>query len=476
MTTSSQFTDFDRRAMARALELAERGAQTTQPNPRVGCVIARGDQIIAEGWHERAGGPHAEVVALQALAAGVASKGGAGAGNIGASGRRAGNTGAGTDQRGASAGTTGALGPSTGGVSTDGTSTGGTGMGTKSLSLESAAAGATVYVTLEPCTHHGRTPPCVDALINARVGRVVFAIKDPNPEVAGRGAGALTRAGIEVASGLMETEAEELNAGFLMRMRAGRPFVRVKMGMSLDGRIALANGASQWITGEAARNDVQHWRARSSAILTGIGTVLADDPRLNVRLRGVSRQPLRVVLDTNLRTPPSARLFEGDPKPVIFTASADEARIAALTERGAQVERFVAEMSPGAGWVPSETSESEAVGKAGTEVASTAGAMFGSTDPIASGGAQRLRQVLSRLAQLAINDVLVEAGPTLAGAFVRHSMADELLLYIAPKLLGPQARPLFDLPALEDLQQARQFAIIEQLLIGNDLRLRLRPA
>jgi diaminohydroxyphosphoribosylaminopyrimidine deaminase/5-amino-6-(5-phosphoribosylamino)uracil reductase len=360
--------------MARAVELAERGARTTQPNPPVGCVIARGEQIIGEGWHERAGGPHAEVAAL------------------------------------------------------------------RSLPSEGDAAGATAYVTLEPCSHHGRTPPCVDALIRAKVGRVVYAIDDPNPQVAGRGAEALRRAGIEVSNGLLAAEAEDVNAGYLMRRRHGRPFMRVKIGMSLDGRTALANGASKWITGEAAREDVQQWRARSAAVLTGIGTVLADDPRLDVRLPGTWRQPLRVVLDRNLRTPATARLFDADPKPLIFTASGDAGRVAAITARGAQVERMM-------------TSEHPA-----TSIAAP------------------LRAMLARLGELEINEVLVEAGPTLTGALVQHGLADELLLYIAPKLLGPQARPLFELPPLVDLQQAQRFRMIEQRQIGEDLRLRLRPA
>jgi diaminohydroxyphosphoribosylaminopyrimidine deaminase/5-amino-6-(5-phosphoribosylamino)uracil reductase len=231
----------------------------------------------------------------------------------------------------------------------------------------------------------------------------------------------------------MAAEAEEINIGFLKRMREGRPFVRVKVGMSLDGRTALANGASQWITSEASREDVQHWRARSSAVLTGIGTVLADNPRLDVRLPGAQRQPQRVILDTSLRTPPAAKIVGGDANTIIFTASQDAGRIAELEQRGARIERV--EKSDG-----------------------------------------QLRSVLTRLAQLAANEVLVEAGPRLTGAFVRHGMADELLLYIAPKLLGPQARPLFDLPLLEDLQQARQFSIIDQRMTGADLRLRLRPA
>ena len=214
------FSDFDRLAMQRALELAARGLATTDPNPRVGCVIAHGTLMVAEGWHERAGEAHAEVVALRAAAA--------------------------------------------------------------------QAAGATVYVTLEPCSHHGRTAPCVEALVQARVARVVYAATDPNPQVNGRGAEALSRAGVAVEAGLLESQALELNCGFVKRMQQGRPWVRLKLAMSLDGRTALASGESRWISGEEARQDVQHWRARSSAILTGIGTVLADDPQLDVRVPGAA--------------------------------------------------------------------------------------------------------------------------------------------------------------------------------------------
>jgi diaminohydroxyphosphoribosylaminopyrimidine deaminase / 5-amino-6-(5-phosphoribosylamino)uracil reductase len=372
---SAPFTEFDRSAMARALELAARGVRTTHPNPCVGCVIARGEQIVAEGWHERAGGPHAEVAALRAL----------------------------TAMPGAT------------------------------------AAGATVYVTLEPCSHHGRTPPCTEALIAARLGRVVFAMDDPNPLVAGRGATALRNAGIAVDSGLMAEQAEGLNPGYLMRMRSGRPFVRVKMGASLDGRVALASGASRWITGEAAREDVQQWRARSSVVLTGVGTVLADDPQLNVRLPDVQRQPLRVVLDSQLRTPVTARILDASAPTLIFTQAGGVAAEAALVAKGTRVERPAGERS-------------------------------------FAGPLVDLPPMLSRLGELGINDVLVEAGPTLSGSFVRHGLADELLLYMAPRLLGPQARPLFELPPLEDLRQAPRFRIIEQVLVGEDLRLRLRAA
>jgi diaminohydroxyphosphoribosylaminopyrimidine deaminase/5-amino-6-(5-phosphoribosylamino)uracil reductase len=369
-----RFTDFDQRAMARALEVADLGAETATPNPNVGCVITRAGEILAEGWHAKAGGPHAEAAALNALAA-------------------------------------------------------------KGLN----AAGSTVYVTLEPCSHQGRTPPCADALIAARVARVVFAIEDPNPSVAGKGAAALKAAGIDVASGLMAPQAEEVHAGFLMRMRSGRPFVRVKMGASLDGRVALANGKSKWITSEAARTDVQRWRARSSAVLTAIGTVLADDPQLVVRTPGVQRQPVRVVLDSDLRTPLTSQILSSTAQTVIFTQNGTAAAEAALVAKGARVERCTSN---------------------GKLIAPTVD----------------LRSMLARLGELEINDVLVEAGPTVSGMFVRCGLADELLLYMAPKLLGPDARPLFDLPLLEDLQLAPRFRIIDQTLIGEDLRLRLRAA
>ncbi len=369
------FSDFDRTAMQRALELAVRGLTTTHPNPRVGCVIARNGRVIAEGWHARAGESHAEVLALEA---------------------------AGTQ-----------------------------------------AVGASAYVTLEPCSHHGRTPPCVDALIAAKVARVVYAVADPNPQVNGRGAERLKEAGIAVAGGLLAAEAAELNAGFLKRMRTGRPWVRVKLAASLDGRTALANGASRWISGEAAREDVQHWRARSSAILTGTGTVLADDPRLDVRLAGEAggerRQPLRVVLDSALRTPPEARLFTVAGEVLIVTAvpASDprwEPRCAALAARGARIETLPA---------------------------------VGERVPLPA--------VLDRLGELEINELQVEAGPTLAGELLRQGLADELLLYLAPKLLGPAARPLLAFPELTELEAAPAFAIAEVTRVGDDLRLRLTP-
>lgn len=298
------------------------------------------------------------------------------------------------------------------------------------------AAGATAYVTLEPCSHHGRTGPCVDALIAARVARVVFAQRDPDPRVDGRGAERLRAAGIEVECGLMEREAAELNAGFNKRMACGTPWMRVKLAMSLDGRTALANGASQWITGEAARQDVQHWRARSSAVLTGIGTVLADDPRLDVRLPAARpRPPLRIVLDSGLRMPSGARLLDRPGEVLIFTASADPERRAALEARGARIES-----------VPQP--------------------MPGHLD---------LPRVLTRLGAAQMNEIQVEAGPTLAGALIQAGLADELLIYAAPVLLGPDAKPLAALPRLDALPAAPRFDIVESAVIGTDLRLRLRP-
>jgi len=371
--TGALFSDFDRFAMQRALALAACGLESTDPNPRVGCVIAQRGRIVGEGWHERAGEAHAEIAALHAAGG--------------------------------------------------------------------AAAGAAVYVTLEPCSHHGRTPPCTEALIAARVARVVYAAADPNPLVNGRGAEALRAAGIAVEAGLMEQEAAELNAGFFKRMQQGRPLVRVKLAMSLDGRTALANGESRWITGEAARNDVQRWRARSSAVLTGVGTVLADDPRLDVRLPDETpgrarRQPLRVVLDTRLRTPLASRLLQTGGEVLILTgvAAPDDARAVSLAAHGARLESL----------------------------------------PTAD-GRLALPAVLDRLGELELNEVLVEAGATLAGELLRQWLIDELLLYVGPRLLGPDGRSLVTLPKLAGLAAAPAFAFFEMQQVGEDLRLRLRP-
>lgn len=349
--------------MARALELAGRGLYTTQPNPRVGCVIVRDGEVVGEGWHQRAGEPHAEVFALRDAAA--------------------------------------------------------------------RARGATAFVTLEPCSHQGRTPPCADALIEAGVARVVIAASDTNPEATG-GIAKLRAAGITVETGLLQDEARELNIGFFQRMERSRPFVRVKLAMSLDGRTALASGESKWITGEAAREDVQHWRARSSAILTGSGTVLADDPRLTVRLDAAHTPLLRVVLDRHLRTPEGHHLLDGS-TPTLFLhgpAAMPDARFARV--------------------------ECQAVAE-----------REGRLDLIA---------VLTLLAERGCNEVQVEAGPTLCGALLTAGLVDELLLYIAPILLGDSARPLLTLPPLASMAERWQLQPIDHSLLGKDLRLRLRPA
>ncbi|OHC38475.1 bifunctional diaminohydroxyphosphoribosylaminopyrimidine deaminase/5-amino-6-(5-phosphoribosylamino)uracil reductase RibD [Rhodanobacter soli] len=352
--------------MAHALRLAERGLCTTQPNPRVGCVIAHGDEVVGTGFHQRAGEPHAEVYAL----------------------REAGER----------------------------------------------ARGATAYVTLEPCAHHGRTPPCADALVAAGVKRVAIAAEDPFPQVDGRGMSLLRAAGITVDAGLMREAARELNIGFFSRIERGRPWVRVKLAMSLDGRTALASGESKWITGEAARADVQRWRARSSAILSGSGTVLADDPRLTVRLpEGEAfAPPLRVILDRRLRTPAGSHVLDGSVPTLLLHGAA----ASAADERFARVERIALAMS---------------------------------------GDALDLRAVLALLAGRGCNEVQVEAGPTLCGALFAAGLADELLLYVAPLLLGDSARPLLQLPALSDMARRWQLQMVDQRMLGQDIRLRLRP-
>ena len=347
--------------MTRALRLTQRGLYTATPNPRVGCVIVRGGKVIGEGWHERAGEPHAEVHALR--------------------------------QAGAQ------------------------------------ARGATVYVTLEPCSHFGRTPPCADALIDAGVSRVVAAMQDPNPLVAGQGIRKLREAGIDAVPGLMEAEARELNIGFVSRMTRGRPWVRVKIAASLDGRTALNNGVSQWITGPAARRDAHAWRARSCAMLTGIGTVREDDPRLTVRDIETTRQPLRVVVDSKLEIPLGAKILEGG-NVLVATAIEDKAKVAALKQLGAEVVVL----------------------------------------PNAQGKVD-LPALLVELARRGINEVMVEAGFRLNGSLLREGCVDELLIYQAPVLLGETARGMFDLPELFDLSGKRELDIRERRMIGVDLRL-----
>lgn len=359
------FPAMDHVHMAHALRLAERGLYTTQPNPRVGCVIARGDTVLGTGWHPEAGQPHAEVFAL----------------------REAGES----------------------------------------------ARGATAYVTLEPCAHHGRTPPCAQALIAAGVGRVVIAHEDPFAQVDGKGIEQLRAAGIGVQVGLMREAAHELNAGFFSRVRRGRPWVRVKLAMSLDGRTALADGASQWITGEAARADVQRWRGRSSAILTASGTVLADDPRLTVRLPAGERfvPPWRVVLDTTLRTPDGAHVLDVD-APTVLMHAPDAV-------------------------VPTHLRQARCVAIRRDE------------------GGLDLRAALHWLAQHEVNEVHVEAGPVLCGALFAQGLADELLIYVAPVLLGHTARPMLTLPPLDDMASRWKLKAIDRRQVGEDMRLVMRP-
>ncbi len=352
--------------MARALELARRGLWTTDPNPRVGCVIADGERVSAEGWHEHAGLPHAEAIAL-------AAAGG-------------------------------------------------------------AARGATAYVPLEPCCPPGRTPPCADALIAAGVSRVVYAMRDPDPRVNGGGIARLAAAGIELEGGVLEREARELNPGFVSRMERGRPWVVVKLAASLDGGTALPGGESRWITGDVARQDVQHLRARSSVVLTGSGTVLSDDPRLDVRLPGATRQPLRVVLDSQLRIPPQARIVAPPGRLLVLCAIEDPERARALRAAGAEV----AAVAPAAGGVD-------------------------------------LTAALELLAARDVNEVLAECGPGLAGALLSAGLADELVLYLAPVLLGRGARPLAELPAPVSMAERLEFSIVERQDIGADLLIRLRP-
>ncbi|QDH70976.1 bifunctional diaminohydroxyphosphoribosylaminopyrimidine deaminase/5-amino-6-(5-phosphoribosylamino)uracil reductase RibD [Marilutibacter alkalisoli] len=364
--TPFSFSSLDHLFMAHALRLAGRAAYTTKPNPMVGCVIAHGEEVVGEGWHQRAGEPHAEIHALQAA------------------GER--------------------------------------------------ARGATAYVTLEPCAHTGRTGPCADALVAAGVSRVVAAMRDPFPQVAGQGFERLRAAGIAVECGLVETQARQLNRGYLSRIERGRPWVRVKLATSLDGRTALANGESKWISGEASRLDVQHWRACSGAILTGAGTVLADDPQLTVRLGDDTPfvPPLRVVLDPGLATVGRGRVREGD-APTLYIHAPD-----AKPPRGLSA-----------------------------QVASVP----------APGGRFDLNAVLRLLAERhQVNEVQLEAGATLAGAFLQAGLVDELLLYVAPIVLGARARPLFDGLEINSMAERLDLSLVESRQLGADTRLLLRPS
>jgi diaminohydroxyphosphoribosylaminopyrimidine deaminase/5-amino-6-(5-phosphoribosylamino)uracil reductase len=366
--------------MARAFELARKGRFTTTPNPNVGCVIVRDGEIVGEGFHLKAGGPHAEVHAL----------------------RMAGER----------------------------------------------ARGATAYVTLEPCSHHGRTPPCADALLAAGVSRVVAAMQDPNPEVAGRGLYRLKEAGVEVSNGLMLSQAESVNLGFLKRMRTGFPYVQLKMAASIDGRTAMASGESQWITSAAARQDVQRFRAESSAILSSSATVLADDPSLTVRwselgeetqrqypsefasTEGV-RQPLRVIVDSQNRVTPQHKLVQQPGETLLARLQADD-------------------------HVWPESTQQLLV-------------------PATSSNRVDLVILMMQLAKRQVNSVWVEAGAELAGALLQAGLVDELIVYMAPKLLGDSARGLCVLPGLEKLADAPTFEFSDVRQVGSDLRLRMKP-
>jgi diaminohydroxyphosphoribosylaminopyrimidine deaminase/5-amino-6-(5-phosphoribosylamino)uracil reductase len=362
--------------MARALRLAARGLYSTEPNPRVGCVLVRDGEVVGEGWHRHAGGAHAERLALEAAA--------------------------------------------------------------------ERARGATAYVTLEPCCHHGKTPPCTDALIAAGVVRVVAAMQDPNPLVAGNGLDLLRAKGVSVEVGLLESSARALNPGFCKRMATGLPYVRCKLAASLDGRTAMASGESRWVTSEAARRDVQLLRAGSSAILTGIGTVLADDPSLNVRLAASElpglaadepvRQPVRVVVDSRLRMPPAARLLRLGGTTLVACVSQDPERAVRIEAAGGRVRVFAG-----------------------------------------SAGRVELESLFRYLGREDLNEILLEAGPTLAGAALQAGLVDELILYLAPHLMGDQGKGLFHLPGLARMADRIPLQIRDLRRVGPDIRVTADP-
>jgi diaminohydroxyphosphoribosylaminopyrimidine deaminase / 5-amino-6-(5-phosphoribosylamino)uracil reductase len=361
----------DTARLREALVLADSAIGVSDPNPRVGCIIGHADgRVLGSGSTQQAGGPHAEVMALRAAQA------------------------SGSDVR-----------------------------------------GATAWVTLEPCAHHGRTPPCCDALVEAGLSRVVVAVGDPFPQVAGAGIRRLRAAGITVdmAPPEIADAARELNIGFFSRVERGRPFVRMKIAASLDGRTALLNGVSQWITGPQARADGHAWRKRAGAVLTGVGTVLEDDPRLDVRLVPTTLQPLRVVVDSLLQLPTTARVLDRPGHVLIATTSADARLHAALVERGAAVVRM----------------------------------------PAAAGKVD-LHALLADLAQRGVNELHVEAGHKLNASLIRAGLVDELLVYLAPMLIGP-GRGMVNLPEKLRLEDATAFVYFEFSPCGTDLRLRLRP-
>ena len=351
--------------MARAIHLAKKGRYTTDPNPRVGCVLVRDDVVIGEGWHVKAGFGHAEVEALKSV---------------------------------------------------------------------QNAQGSTAYVTLEPCSHHGKTPPCCDALIKAGVRRVVAAMQDPNPLVAGRGLDKLKAAGIEVTCGVLEEDAIALNRGFIKRMTENRPFVRSKLAMSLDGRTAMASGESKWITSAEARVDVHRLRAESSAILTGINTVLADDPALNARVEWDVVQPVRVVLDSELNMPVTAQMAKLPGRSLILTCSQDNHKQQALQEAGFEVYKLADKQ-----------------------------------------GRLDLLAVMNFLGQQQINELLVEAGSILNGALLAEGLVDEWVFYMAPCIFGDQGRGLFSLPGLQQMADKKQLKLRDVRQVGQDLKLTYTP-
>ena len=362
----SKFSAADHAFMAQALRLAEQGLYTTMPNPRVGCVIVKNNQVIGEGAHIKAGEPHAEVLAL----------------------RQAGER----------------------------------------------AKGATVYVTLEPCSHFGKTPPCADALIEAGVAKVIVAMQDSNPLVAGQGLARLAAQGIETQSGLMQAQAIELNLGFISRMTKNLPFVRSKIAASLDGKTALSNGESQWITGDAARLDVQHWRARSCAIMTGIGTILSDNPSLNVRDIELDRQPLKIIVDSHLRAPISSKVLQNGRTLIAFAIDAED--------------------------------KAEKLFDAGVELL----CIPNNENKVC------LKTLLSHLAANEINEVMVEGGEGLNGALLTQNLIDELLIYYAPKIMGSAGKGMFAMPAFTNMNQALNMQILDIRQFGADIRLRAKLA
>ncbi|MEH6456072.1 MAG: bifunctional diaminohydroxyphosphoribosylaminopyrimidine deaminase/5-amino-6-(5-phosphoribosylamino)uracil reductase RibD [Cocleimonas sp.] len=379
MNSQDSLHKMDQQYMSRAIQLAKKGQFTTHPNPRVGCVIVKDDQIIGEGYHQIAGQPHAEINALSSV----------------------------------------------------------------KKSNADLIEYSTAYVTLEPCSHTGKTPPCANALVDLGIARVVIAMLDPNPEVSGKGVKKLLNAGIDVSIGALEEQARALNPGFIKRMEQNKPFVRVKMAMSLDGKTAMASGESQWITGSEARQDVQRFRAQADAILTGSGTVLDDNPSMNVRLSSDDleiengqtesvQQPLRVVLDTNLKIQSTAKMLGLSGDTLIYTCSADTNKIQTLTDAGAEIKILM-------------------------------------TSKIS------LIDILDDLALRQINEIHVEAGATLCGALLSEKCVDEIVIYMAPTILGGDAKSLFNLPQLQSMKDKVNLEIKDIRAVGRDWRITATP-